>query len=324
MGSVPAEATDKLVKGPRTKLLLALGSLLVLALGFLVAPPRVLTETPKERVAPILQETVERREPARIFRAIQETGRAAAAFSVAFPAPEAPRSAPTYADFGRTAYPPRPPAGFGVVVSGEPLVLTHVAALGGHLEPAVRLADGKAAPGRVTVCDPESGFVLVRLEAPSLLEAPRIGREPIGPGELVVLAARAGGREMLAPVFVVSTDGERYALSAAVGSVLPGTPLFGVGGEVVALTGGPPAFEAHAIGPMLDRLRGLAAEGRGLPGSIGVFLQDLTGGLAREWPEGALIADVREGGAAARAGLRAGDIVVGVAGADVRTVGDAV
>lgn len=318
----PLEA-DKVVRGPRAKLSLALASLLVLAAGPLLAPPKVRTEPPRETVAPILQETVERREPARAFRGIQETGRAAAAFSVTFPAPEGPRPVRTHADFGPTAEPPRPLAGLGVVVSAEPLVLAHAAALEGRLEPEARLADGTSVPGRVLAHDPETGFVLVRLQAPFSLALLPVGGEPASPGELVILAARADGRDMVAPVFVISADGDRYTLSAAPGSAPPGTPVFGVDGKALAVVGAPPSFTAHAIGPTLDRLQALVELGPALPASIGVSLQDVSGGLARRWTAGALIADVRDGSPAGRAGLRPGDLVVGVAGAEVRTAEDA-
>lgn len=47
----------------------------MLVAGALVAPPRKPGEPPREEAAPILEAQVQRREPARVFRAARDAGR---------------------------------------------------------------------------------------------------------------------------------------------------------------------------------------------------------------------------------------------------------
>jgi hypothetical protein len=83
----------------------------------------------------------------------------------------------------------------------------------------------------------------------------------VRPGTLVVAAGRIAGQPLVAPVFVALVDGEGYLLGAARGLLLPGTPIFTVDGEALALAGDPALGPlATAVGPALDRLRAAAAE----------------------------------------------------------------
>jgi hypothetical protein len=158
--------------------------------------------------------------------------------------------------------------------------------------------------------------VLVRLEPGPAPSPPALASAAAEPGELAVAAARFDGREFVAPVFVAAATRDRYALSAASGVVLPGTPVFNLAGELLAVAAGSPSTSvAHAVGPALQRLIALRESGRGLPRSLGLSLQPLVGPLAaRLGARGVLVGDVAEDGPAARAGLRAGDVLEAVAG----------
>ncbi|MFQ5693548.1 MAG: PDZ domain-containing protein, partial [Nitrospinota bacterium] len=70
--------------------------------------------------------------------------------------------------------------------------------------------------------------------------------------------------------------------------------------------------------------RALIKDGRIVRGFLGVMIQPLSRDMARKFglerPEGALIADVLEGGASERAGVRRGDVVLRFNGSRVRNV----
>jgi S1-C subfamily serine protease len=307
--------SPKLVRG-RLKLRLAFAAVLVLGAGYLLAPPAPRRETPAERVVPILEAQIQQREPARVFRGVQDVGRKALGFAVSFPSPARPEAVRTQEDFAGTWRPERAPAGLGVIVSEQGDVLTHVRAIAGKPTPAAQLGDGTLVPGRVAAYEPESGLVLLRLEPGPTPSPPALAAAAPEPGELAVAAARFDGREFVAPVFVAAATGDRYALSAASGIVLPGTPVFNLAGELFAVAAGSPSMSmAHAAGPALRRLSALRDGGRGLPRSLGLSLQPLAGPLAaRLGAPGVLVSDVAEDGPAARAGLRPGDVLEAVAG----------
>jgi len=76
----------------------------------------------------------------------------------------------------------------------------------------------------------------------------------------------------------------------------------------------------------MDVVAQLKADGRVTRGWMGVSLQEVTQDLARsfnlEQPRGALVADVSADGPAARAGLKAGDVIVAYAGKPVNDSAD--
>lgn len=304
----------KLIQGA-LKLRLAGGAALVLVAGILLAPPQARKNPlPQEKAAPILQAEVQRREPARVFRGVQETGRKALRYTVAFHGRAQEPRVTVFSDFAPPLGQPEAPHGFGVLASGEGDVLTHVSAMGGLPLGEAELSDGTRVRAQVIAHEPETGLVLVRLEGvPAGTGAPLARSEPDS-GELVVAAGRSHGRDMVAPVFVASSDGDRYTISAASGVVVPGTPLFNLEGEALAVTSGAPSFsDAYPIGLSLLRLRERIAQGRAFPSSIGIVLQPHAGPLASKLGAvGALVCDVRGGGPAARAGIRPGDLIVGV------------
>jgi S1-C subfamily serine protease len=320
--SAPA-TPPKLVRG-RLKLRLALAAALVLGVGYLLAPPPTRREAPPEKVVPILEAQVEQREPARVFRGVQDVGRKALGFSVCFPDRMRPQAVRTHADFAGGSERGLP-AGLGVIVSDHGDVLTHVRALAGEPMPAARLEDGSPLRGRVTAHEPESGLVLVRLDPGPIPSPPALAQAAPEPGELAVAAARFDGLEFVAPVFVAAASGDRYTLSAASGVVVPGTPVFNLAGELLAVAAGSPtASVAHAAGAALPRLIALREAGLGLPRSLGLSLQPLAGGLAeRLGRTGVLVSDVAEDGPAARGGLRPGDVLEAVAGTEIGSVDQA-
>jgi serine protease Do len=94
---------------------------------------------------------------------------------------------------------------------------------------------------------------------------------------------------------------------------------------VVIRDGAEQRLNAHIAKLEDESVTKVAAEGDG-KGKLGLALQPLTPPMARELglkvKEGVLVRDVVEGGRAAEAGIRAGDVIVEVDRRPVRTIED--
>jgi serine protease Do len=306
-----------LIQGLRAKLRLAGAAVLVLGAGKAIAPETPAPAAP-EKVAPMLEAAVERREPARLFRPLQDAGRAALPYTVAFPRRDGPQFE-THADFGPAAVPPRTPAAFGIVLTdGE--VLTHVAALEERMEPSVVLADGSQVSSRVRAYDGESGLVLLKLNHPANAVAATLASERPSPGALAVAAARFEGMELVMPVFVGAVAEHGYLLMSAGGPLPPGMPIYNLAGEAIGIASGGTSM-AYSVAETAGRLRAAARDGQGLPRTMGACLQPLSPALeSLVGANGVLVSDLQEGGPAQRAGLRAGDVLVRIAGSTTETL----
>lgn len=119
---------------------------------------------------------------------------------------------------------------------------------------------------------------------------------------------------------------------AAINSGNSGGPLFDIGGRVIGVntvilspTGGNIgigfAIPSEMAGPVVEQLR---ARGEVARGWLGVKLQTVTGDLARALglprPRGALVAQVVPGGPAEHAGIKVGDVILGMGGEEIRQV----
>jgi S1-C subfamily serine protease len=307
---------EPLIHGRRKKALVAAGAAAVLLAGYLLAPPRPMRPPSEERVAPILEEELEARDPIRLLRGAQETGRRVSAFVVEV----RPRAAAAAHDVVRDVAldeARREPGGFGLLLDGG-RVVTHLDALDGDLEPTVTTDAAGGGPARVLAADAASGLALVQLggEAPP---AAAVGAQTPEAGTPALAAARPGGVALVAALIIASADDERLTLSAASGITRPGTPVFSTAGEALAIAAGPrDPSAAYRIAPALARMKGRTG-GAGAS-SLGLAFQEPSDRLSAVLGEGGVpIADVRAGSPGAAAGLRAGDVLVSVDGAAVAT-----
>jgi S1-C subfamily serine protease len=213
---------------------------------------------------------------------------------------------------------------------------------------AVVLADGRRLPAELVGLDSGSEVAVVRMvPAPGDLTAARFG-DSDGPsvGDWVLAVGNPLGLDQTITAGIISSrpdlDGDalssgRYLLTDA--SVNPGEsggPLVDLEGEVVGLTtaisAGPGGSYGYAI--PINRVRRTAVvllrEGHALHPSIGIGVRDprdLDAGGRRvlgATPRGALVSRVLPGAPAARAGLRAGDLITSVDDRDVPDPADLV
>lgn len=223
-------------------------------------------------------------------------------------------------------------AGSGVVIRDDGLILT-VGYLITEAETIwLHLGDGRAAPGHALAIDQETGFGLVqplaRLDLPAMPLGASAGAQI---GERVVLAA-AGGRERSVAARVVGRQEFagywEYVLDEAIftapahpnwgGTAMIGSKgeLLGIGSLQLERGGGKPdgqylnmVVPIDLLPPILDDL---VASGRAR-----TAVRPWLGIYSTEADDRVVIMGLAPRGPAARAGLRAGDVILAVDGEKV-------
>ncbi len=220
----------------------------------------------------------------------------------------------------------------GIVISADGYILTSAHAVTDIEVASVVLADGREFSGRVVGLDTRSDVALMKIEATGLTVA-RIG----DPARLVVgdwVAAIGAPFGFDATITAGIVSARRYfpgglgvsfiQSDVATNPGSSGGPLFNLDGEVVGMSstvytssGGYMGVSfALPIDVAMDVAHRLRTQGRVVRGQLGARVQAVTLGLARAFGRtdtaGALVTRVDRDSAAERAGLRAGDIVLGV------------
>lgn len=316
-----------LARRDRWRLHLGVGAILVLVAGAWLAPrsPRPAIRSPEDATVPLLREEFQRRDVATPFRQVPHVADAVSGSVVAFLAPAA-APALVHPDFGLHAPRSTDPQGYGLVVSADGDVLTHVAAIARRLAPSIILRGGGTVQAAVRAYDPDTGMVLVRAaDASGMVEARLAGRAP-APGDLAaaITSLSAGGAAVTQPAYVAAVAPTAVVV-AAFGEGLPsGTPVFTLDGTALALATGD-ARTARLAAQSLDRLLMLAGSGRAVPRTLGMRLQDVTSALRPFAGEaGVLVVSLDADGPAARAGVQVGDGLRAIDGVPVRSVSAAV
>jgi serine protease Do len=229
--------------------------------------------------------------------------------------------------------PPMRGSGSGFIVTPDGYILTNAHVVADADEVTVRLTDRREFQARVIGADPRTDVAVVKIDAVNLPTTRAGDASQLQTGEWVLAIGSPFGLENSATAGIVS------ATSRAVGgdnslpfiqtdvAVNPGNsggPLFNMRGEVIGInsmifsaTGGYMGLSfAIPIDVATDVRDQLIQTGRVVHGRIGVGVQDVTAQLAQSFgldrPRGALVSSVEGDSPAAKAGIRAGDIILGV------------
>ena len=245
---------------------------------------------------------------------------------------------PGYGQGGPRGEAPQQPfrgQGSGFIISDDGLILTNAHVVRDAKEVTVKLSDRSEYPAKVLGSDPVTDVAVLRIEAKGL-PVVRLGDpKRLDVGDPVLAIGAPFGFEQTATQGIVSAKGRSLPGDAVVpfiqtdAAVNPGNsggPLFDGNGEVIGInaqiyshTGGYQGLAfAIPIDVALKVKDQIVATGKASHGRLGVSVQDLNQNLAESFglkrPDGALVAQVAPGSAAAAAGLKAGDVITHVNG----------
>lgn len=226
--------------------------------------------------------------------------------------------------------------GTGVLIDGDGYILTNEHVIDGAERVTVSLADGRSLQARLIGADADIDIALLKVDAPGPLPfAPLGDSSRLRVGEWVCAIGNPLAYDRTVTVGVVSFLGRKLfdqslddyiQTDAAISFGNSGGPLLNARGEVVGINSAVsrqapsigfavPINQARAILPQLKQA------GRVSRGYIGVALRpvdpDVQRALQLPRRDGALVQDVTPESPAARAGLRAYDLVVAVDGRPV-------
>jgi len=243
--------------------------------------------------------------------------------------------------------------GSGVIVSPDGYILTnnHVASAGNQI--TVKLSDRREFPARRIGVSPKTDLALLKIEAQSLPYATLGDSSKLEPGEWVIALGSPFGLEQTMTAGIVSAIGRKFGANdnyiqtdASINPGNSGGPLVNMNGEVIGIntsifsrSGGSegvgfaiPSNTAMRVKEQLLGNAGAYAGANARPntganarpntganapvsrGYLGVSLRDpQTAG------NGAMIAELTNGGPASAAGLRGGDLIVEFDGKPVKS-----
>ena len=246
--------------------------------------------------------------------------------------------APQMGPRGGNAQPARG-EGSGFIVTPDGYILTNAHVVADADTVTVRLTDRREFSAKVIGMDTRTDVAVIKINTNSSLPIVRIGNPSLlKAGEWVLAIGSPFGFENSATAGIVSAtarslpgeDGNGYVpfiqTDAPVNPGNSGGPLFNMQGEVVGInsqifsrTGGYMGLSfAIPIDVAMDVREQLIKTGHVTRGRIGVTIQDVNAQLAESFgldrPRGALVSSVQTGSPGEKAGLKPGDVVVGVNG----------
>jgi serine protease Do len=233
--------------------------------------------------------------------------------------------------------------GSGFIVNANGYIVTNNHVVDGATEIRVKMDDGRELAGTVVGRDPKTDLALLKVEATGLPVIPFGDSSALQVGESVMAIGNPFGLEQTVTTGIVSATGrvigqgpydDFIQTDASINPGNSGGPLINSRGQVVGInnaifsqSGGSVgigfAIPINQVKPVVTQL---AASGKVTRGWLGVSIQPLTPELAKGFQmsgsAGALVASVEPDSPAARAGVKAGDVVTQFDGQKIAHPGD--
>lgn len=233
--------------------------------------------------------------------------------------------------------------GSGFIIGADGLILTNAHVVANAEEVSVRLVDNREFKAKVLGSDKMTDVAVIKIEAKDLPFVKVGNPEGTHVGEWVVAIGAPYGLDNTVTAGIVSAKSRSLPGDTAVpfiqtdAAVNPGNsggPLFNLKGEVIGInsqifshSGG---FQGLAFAIPIDVAMNVKDQiqqhGKVEHGRLGVTIQEVTPALAESFglakPEGALVGSLQSDGAAAKAGIEPGDVILKVDGKEVRRSGE--
>jgi serine protease Do len=235
--------------------------------------------------------------------------------------------------------------GTGIIIDEIGNILTNNHVVDEATDIKVILSDGKHYAARIVGKDPKTDLAVIRINPESKLPFVVFGdSDKVEVGEWVVAIGHPRGLDQTVTQGIISakhrqgiTDPSSYQdflqTDAAINPGNSGGPLINLKGEVIGInsiiaseSGGYEGIGfAIPSNFAVSISKALIAYGKVKRGWIGVTIQDLdqkkAKSLKMELPTGAVVVDVVKDGPADKSGLKKGDIVMNIAGKEVKDSG---
>jgi serine protease Do len=221
--------------------------------------------------------------------------------------------------------------GSGFIVDGKGHVVTNAHVVDGANEVKVKLADEREFTAKVVGRDQRLDLAVLELEGAKDTPGASLGSSTdLRVGEYVVAIGNPFGLGNTVTMGIVSAKDRAIGAGpyddfiqtdASINPGNSGGPLFNLKGEVVGINtainpNGQGIGFAIPVDALKDVIAPLLSTGRVARGYLGVAIQPVDAALGKalgmDGAKGALVAEVVPGGAADRAGVKSGDVIVGV------------
>jgi len=239
--------------------------------------------------------------------------------------------------------PDRQGAGSGFVIESDGYIMTNHHVVEDADQIIVRLADRREFEAELIGSDPLSDIALLKVDAEDLPTLKLGNSDALRPGEWVVAIGSPFNFEQSVTAGIVSAKGrstnqQQYVpfiqTDVAINRGNSGGPLLNMDGEVVGInswilsSGGGYMGLSFSIpietaSAAAKQLREHGKVSRGLLGvQVGPVTREMAEALDLDRPIGALVNDVTAGGAAEKAGIQPGDVILSFGGDTVESSGD--
>ena len=233
--------------------------------------------------------------------------------------------------------------GSGFIIEPDGLILTNYHVVDNAEKITVRLLDGRELAGKVVGKDQKIDIALVKISARDLPVAPLGDSDQLEVGEWVMAIGNPFGLDNTVTSGIVSAKDRQIGAGpydhfiqtdASINPGNSGGPLVNLQGEVVGIdtaifsqSGGNIGIGfAIPINLVKELLPQLKSGGKITRGWLGVSIQgitpDLAASLGLDQAKGALVSSVVQNSPADRAGIKAGDVIVGYEGKEINNAND--
>lgn len=236
--------------------------------------------------------------------------------------------------------------GTGMIIDSEGYIVTNNHVVSGAIKILVKMASGEEFEAKIVGTDPKTDLAVIKIKPTKSIPYLAFGNsDKLRVGEWVVAIGNPRGLEQTVTAGIISAkhrtgilDPSSYQdyiqTDAAINPGNSGGPLLNLGGEVIgintAIVSESGGFEGIGFAIPSNMARVIADDliktGKVVRGWLGVSVQDITASLAKSLNlkvlKGALVTDVFKGGAAEKAGIMKGDILISYDGTILESAND--